>query len=108
MTNEVAALIERLRGITPEQYEQLKAERIIGISPRYQRAWGDALDAATESQRYELWKVVQSTVLNYSRGLSLSIVSGAALALIVRDLIPQEAFDILYSPWSKVMDGESK
>ena len=108
MTNEVAALIERLKGITPEQYEQLKAERIIGISPRYQRAWGDALDAAAESQRYELWKLVQSTVLNYSKGLSLSVVSGAALALLVRDCIPKEAFDILYSPWSRVVEGESK
>ncbi len=102
--NEVETLIERLKEITPEQYDQLKSERIIGLSPRYQRAWQNALDAATESQRYELWKVTQSTVLNYSRGLSLSIVSGAALALVVRDLIPQEAFDILYSPWSKVMN----
>ena len=74
----VAALIERAATITPEQAERLRAAR------------GAARGAA--------WLA--------ARGAAWGATATVAAALVVRDLISDEQFQVLYGPWASVMEGE--
>ena len=42
--------------------------------------------------------------LDAARGAALGAARGAACALVVRDLISEEDFDLLYGPWANVME----
>lgn len=72
----VAALIEKAKTMTPDQVEALYGAR------------GAARDAAG----YAAWDA--------ARGAA----GGAAYALVVKDLISEEHFNILYGPWKSVME----
>ena len=70
-----AALIERAATITVEQAERLRA------------AWDAARRAA-----WRAWDAAAQAAAD------------AALALVVRDLISEEHFQVLYGPWASVME----
>lgn len=78
----VAALIEQAGTITVEQAERLRA------------AW----DAAAWSAA---WDVALGAALRAAWGAAWD----AAAAVIVRDLISDEQFQILYGPWASVMEA---
>ena len=74
----VAAYIERCKTITADEAERLYA------------AWY----AAREAARYAVWEAARYAVWD--------AVWAAAIALMVRDLITTEQFDLLYGPWASV------
>ena len=74
----VADLIERARHLTVDEIRGLVDARVA--------AW----DAARDAARAAAWDAAWA----------------AALALLVRDLITPEQFDLLYGPWASVMEGE--
>ena len=82
----VAAYIERCKTITADEAERLYA------------AWYAAREAAwyaaREAARYAVWEAARYAVWD--------AVWAAAIALMVRDLITTEQFDLLYGPWASV------
>ena len=83
----VAALIKRCRTMTYDEAEQLSAA---GSAARYaarDAAWSAARDAAGDAARYAARDAARY----------------AAWALMVKDLITPEQFDLLYGPWASVM-----
>ena len=87
----VAALIERCKTLTYGEAEQLGAAR--------GAAWYAARVAAGVAAWYAARVAAGYSVCNaagYAAG-------GAALALMVKDLITLNQFDLLYGPWEKVM-----
>ena len=76
----VAALIERARRMTGEEAARLDAARDAARDAAWDAAWSAAWSAAWCAA----WDVV--------------------VALVVRDLITPEQFDVLYGPWASVME----
>jgi hypothetical protein len=103
----VAALIKRCRTMTYDEAEQLFAARSAARYAAWDAAWsaagsaawsaaGEAArDAAGDAARYAAW---------YAAGEAAgSAARDAAWALMVKDLITPEQFDLLYGPWASVM-----
>ena len=87
---QVAAIIERARRLTPDEVKRLDA------------AWGAALDAA----RAAAWGAALDAALGAARAAALDAAldaaRGAAWAALVQDLISQEHYDTLMGPWREV------
>ena len=92
----VVAHIERCRTVTADQAQRLYAA--------WDAAWPAAqdaarfADAARDAALYAAWDASRDAAQDAGRDAALS----AALALVVRDLISPEQFDILYGPWASV------
>ena len=84
----VAAHIEQCKTITPEQGRQLDAAWFAARDAARDAAWFAARDAARDAA-------------GYAAGFA---ARDAALALVVRDLITPEQFDLLYGTWASVME----
>lgn len=105
---EVAALLERIWGLTRGEASALSAA--------WYAARGAALDAARsavlDAARSAALNAARSTVLDATRSDALDAAWGAAwytvLAVLVRDLIAPEQYDILTEPWRTVMGDPSK
>ena len=78
----VAAHIERCKTITADEAERLYA------------AWDAARDAA--------WDAAGNAAWNAAWNAARDAAWDAAFALVVRDLISPEQFDLLYGPWASV------
>jgi hypothetical protein len=114
-TVEIEALIERVETVTPKQivalaksYAAARSEELWGT------AWGVAWDKAWymmwKAEREEAWDAVWPVVLaarKIAQEDTSRAIRNATLALLVRDLIPTEQFDLLYGPWKIVM-GEDE
>jgi hypothetical protein len=87
---EVVALIERCSTLTDDECDALSAARYAagaaGAAARY---------AARSAARSAAWAA------RYA-------VRDAAEALVVRDLISAEDFELLYGPWASVMSGPDR
>ena len=88
---EVAALLERIWDLTPEEASALRAAR--------DAAWGAAREAAGEAARDAAWYAA----LNAARDAVLDVV----MAVLVRDLITPEQYDTLTGPWRTVTGDPS-
>ena len=84
---EVARLIESCNAIMREQAEQLAA------------AWDAAWAAAWDAARAAAWDAAWYAAWDAARDAARA----AAWALVVRDLITTEQFDLLTGPWVSVM-----
>lgn len=96
---EVVALIERCRSLTTEEGRRLDA-----AWDAWDAAWGawdawDAWDAAWNAA----WNAARNAARNAAWGAAWNAAWAAALALLTRDLISTEHFDLLYGPWREVM-----
>ena len=80
---EVVALIERCRSLTTEEGRRLDAARNAACDAACDAAWDAARDAARDAAWDAAWD--------------------AALALLTRDLISTEHFDLLYGPWREAL-----
>ena len=89
-TARVEALIETIETITPKQIDKLDA------------AWDAARDAALGAAWDAAWDAARGAALGAAWGAAWD----AACALVVRDLISEEDFDLLYGPWKIVMEAE--
>ena len=88
---EVVALIERCRSLTTEEGRRLDAARNAACDA----AWDAARDAARNAARNAACDAARNAARNAARDV--------ALALLTRDLISTEHFDLLYGPWREVM-----
>jgi len=94
---EVAALIKRCKTLTPDEIKRLVAAWVAARDA----AWVAAEDAARDAAWVAAWVAARDAA------------RAAALALIVRDLITAEQFELLYGSWrmggwSVVEDGHSE
>ena len=90
----VAAHIERCKTITSEQARRLDAEQ--------DAAW-DAI-AAQDAARFTARRAARNAIAAQDVDAAAYAAWPAALALVVRDLITPEQFDLLYGPWASVME----
>ncbi len=103
----VAALIERCKTLTYDEAKQLSA----AWAAVRAAAWGAARAAARDAA----WAAARDAARAAARGAARGAVWGAAReaawdaardavwALIVRDLISPELFEVLYGPWRSVI-----
>ena len=109
-TPEVESLIERIKTITPEQIDKLDAVWGAAWDAVWEAALGAARDAALAEALggalAEALGAVLGEALDAALGAARGAAFGAACALVVRDLISEEDFDLLYGPWKIVMEGE--
>ena len=101
-TAEVQALIDKLRTLTVDQARQLDAAWDSAWSDAWNSVWKAAWFAARETARDGGWYVAMSASLS----APMPAVSDAILALLVKDLITPEQFDLLYGPWKQVMEEQ--
>ena len=105
-TTEVERLIERIKTITPEQIYDLGAARGAASGAALDAAWDAALDAAWGAARDAAWDAAWGAAWGAAWDAAWGAAWGAACALVVRDLISEEDFDLLYGPWKIVMEAD--
>jgi hypothetical protein len=91
----VAALIKRCRTLTKGEAKQLSAARDAARDAARSAAWSAARDAAGDAAVGAAWDAAVGAAWDAARY--------AAWALMVKDLITPEQFDLLYGPWALVM-----
>ena len=105
-TAEVEAMIEKIKTITPEQAETLFVAWVANNAADRALAEFEALDATN----YEQWIAVRYAAMKaMPDDVPLNVweaIWGATLALVVRERISEEDFDVLYGPWREVMEVE--
>ena len=109
-TAGVEALIETIETITPKQIDKLGAawDAALGAAwdAAWDAAWGAAWDAARGAALDAAWGAAWDAARGAGLGAARGAAWGAACALVVRDLISEEDFDLLYGPWKIVMEEE--
>ncbi|MHB1701334.1 MAG: hypothetical protein ACYCSN_14580 [Acidobacteriaceae bacterium] len=99
-TPEIEALIAKIRSLTHEQAKALDD------------AWDDARNDAWYAVRYDASYAARDAAWYAARDAAWDApwytARDAILALLVRDLITPEQFDLLYGPWKSVMEKEKE
>jgi len=110
-TEAIEAIIERLKTMTVDEAEALGSAWNSAWNSARVAARDAARDAAWNSARYAAWDSVWDAAWDAARDLVWDAAWDAAwdaiLALLVRDKITPEQFDILYGPWKQVMEVRS-
>jgi hypothetical protein len=121
----VAALIERCKTLTNDEAKRLDAARDAAWDAARNAARGAARnaarnaardaartaarnaawDAAWGTARNAAWNAAWDAAWNAAWGTARNAAWDAALALIVKDLITPEQFEILYGPWRSAMES---
>ena len=104
---EVAALIDRARMLTKEEIKRLYAAAYAaGPAARY-AAENAARYAAWDAARYAAWLAAWDAAGYAARYAAAYAAENAAWvavwALVVKDLISSEQFELLYGSWGKVI-----
>lgn len=123
-SEHVAALIARAGKLTVGETEKLAAARVASqdatCADDWEAAWDTARyaarDAVRSSVRFTPWEAAspRSTARYAARCAAWDAARFAVLALVVRDLISTEHYDLLTGPWAQVIgpahpdDKESK
>ena len=89
---QVAALIERVGGLTAADDRRLYDAWCVAVYTEGEAVWDAAWDAALDAARSAAWVAVRDA----GPGATLE---DAALALIARDIISTEHYDALTMPW---------
>ena len=95
----VAALIERCKTTTFDEGRRWAAARDAARAA----AWAAARDATWDAARAAAWAAAWDAAWAAARAAAGDAAGDAAGALVVRDLISPEQFDLLYGPWKEVM-----
>src|SRR5690606_11846655 len=101
---EVAALIERAKRLTSEEIEGLVRDAAWDVA--WDAAWatarhaarGAAWDAAWDAAWAAAWVAALDAAWD-----AAGAAAGASLALLTRDLISEQHFEVLYGPWREVV-----
>lgn len=100
---QAAALIDRAGKLTVGEAKKLDAAWYAALDAARYGAWGAALDAsldaAVDSARVAAWVAARDAALD----VAWDGARDAALALVVRDLISKEHYDLLTGPWAQVI-----
>ena len=94
----VADLIESVRRLT--------ADKIRGLDAALAAAWDAAWVAARAAARAAALDAALDAAWDAALDAAWVAARAATLALVVKDLITPEQFDLLYGPWASVMEGE--
>ena len=114
----VAAHIERCKTITADEMARLyaawRSARNAARSAAFNAAWNAArnalrnaafnaaFNAAWDAARYPLGDAARNAAGNAAWNTAEDAAWYAGAALVVRDLISPEQFDLLYGPWASV------
>jgi hypothetical protein len=107
----VAALIDRAGRLTAEEVQALGAPRYAARAARAAAraaraaAWAAAWDAAWDAAQDAAWDAARDAPWGAARNAAWD-AARSALALVVRDLISEADFELLYGPWRSVI-GEN-
>ena len=85
----VVALVDRARAVTEED------------ALRFDTTWAAAQAVAAAAARY----AARDAARDAAQAAAWHAAWDAALALVVRDLITPEQFDVLYGPWACAIEG---
>ena len=105
-TAPVEAFLAKVRAMTPEQEVALGAHWVKAWNrPAWNAAWHEVLGAVWEST---FDPVPPATLFSTDSGLPATrgAITDVFEALMFRDVISKEAFDLLYRPWRSVMEVE--
>jgi hypothetical protein len=96
---EVAALIERCKTLTGEEIRRLYAALYAAQYAARYSAW----DAARNAARNAAWDAARNAAWDAAWDVAWNVAwyaaRNAAWALLVKDLITPEQFEMLYGPW---------
>ncbi len=98
---EVAALIDRAGRLTSDETRRLAAARVAARVAAQEAAREAARVAARDAARDAAWAAAQAAAWDAAWAAAWA----AATALVVRDLITPEQFDVLYGPWASVIEA---
>jgi len=90
--------------MTLKQKKQLDAAR----TKSWTKDWKSARRDVRKAARKVKWKEAKSGANAAAEYAALDITWDTILALLVRDKITPEQFDILYQPWKQVMEDTAK
>lgn len=93
-TQEVKAVIQKINKLTPEQIKALDAAYVCAGLDEANHAAVEALDAAGLDEAWEMAKDCTPWSLRHY-----------VLAVMVKDLITPEQFEVLYGTWRLVMEA---
>ena len=106
-TTEVEALLEKIKTITPEQAKALDAPWAAPWKAVWGAVWtaarGAGREAALEAALEAAWVAVRETAWD----AGWVAVWDAVLVTVTKDLISEEDFHTLYSPWASVMEPQN-
>ncbi len=105
-TAEVEAMTEKIKTITPEQIDQLRQLDV--DSEARAGAWDEALCAYGEYGPDDDAVIfdLHQRVYGVGLGNGFRAVWLAVLAVVTKEWISTEDFDVLYGPWASVMEEE--
>ena len=102
---QVAALIERARALTADEVGGLSAARDAARDAAWAAARDAAWDAARDAARDAAWAAARAAARDAAWAAAWDAIL-AVLAVLARDLISPEQFDVLYGPWREVIGDE--
>jgi hypothetical protein len=109
-TAEIEVLIERVKTITPEQFDALYNAYDSLAAARFDELWNAwcAAESAVNcsgrtSLRWAVWYSAWNAVGTDKQDEDWYAIWYAILVLLVRDLITEDQFNALYDPWASVM-----
>lgn len=114
---DIARIIEKCAFLTDDQAVELFAAGTPGGNAARNAAWdaaessarNAAWSAARNAARNAAWDAARNVAWDAAWGVVWSAARnaawGAILALIVKDRISEEHFNILYEPWASVMES---
>ena len=115
-TAEVEALMTAFLQITIEEAEQLADAWLKVSNERWVPAWMEAMNAVRRGGRLLAYDALTREIRNAEHFPTFAVVPrltsaiyierSAVLALLVRDLIAEQDFKLLYGPWRSVMEVE--
>ena len=104
---EVVALVERCKSLTRTEIDALHAAwgaaRHAALYAARDAAWDAARRAAWGAARHAALYAARDAALYAARRAAWDAAWDAVSALVVRDLITPEQFDLLYGPWASVI-----
>ena len=100
---QVAALIERCKTLTASEIERLDAARDAARDAAWYAAWDAAWYAAWDAARDAARFAARDAAWYAAWDAARIAARDAAIALVTRDLLTSEQFDILTAPWREVV-----
>jgi hypothetical protein len=101
-TKAVAALIARVKTLTPDEADRMRDASTLTVE--WSRARREARRKAGVRGRLEAWDAARDAAWNATQTDAGVVAGDAAVALVVEDLISREHFKALYAPWASVME----
>ena len=108
-TEAVEALLERASQLTDDEVDRLEAAWLTTWSGKRDSAWDAVLEVArNDDTRRRATTIARGAVLTTAPNWVWDALWGAACALVVKNLITDAQFNVLYGPWASVVERASQ